>query len=104
MCVGAGDTPRFGHKQNQIDIVDRTRHSFIERFIECIAVAGLKARRIDKHILGLFNRADARDAMPCGLCFARGNADLLSDQSVEQRGLADIGLANDSNQPAALTG
>ena len=46
--------------------------------------------------------ADAGDAVARGLRLARGDADLLADQRVEQRRLADVGPADDGDQAAAL--
>ena len=46
-------------------------------------------------------RADAGDAVARGLRLARGDADLLADQRVEQRRLADVGPADDGDQAAA---
>jgi hypothetical protein len=65
-------------------------------------VAGLKARRIDKDELGWTHGADARDPVPRGLGLVGRDADLLSDQGIEQRRLADVGLADDGDQAAAL--
>ena len=63
-------------------------------------MTGLETGRIDKHeLVGAF-AADAGDAVARGLRLARGDADLLADQRIQQRGLAHIGLADDGNQPA----
>src|SRR6185436_7296977 len=41
-------------------------------------------------------------AVARGLRLARGDADLLADQGVEQRGLAHVGLADDGHEAATL--
>ncbi len=46
-------------------------------------------------------RADAGDAVARGLRLARGDADLLPHQRVQQRGLAHVGAADDGDQATA---
>ena len=62
---------------------------------------GLKPRRIDEHELRVRVGVDAMDAVARGLRLARGDADLLSDQVVEQRGLAHVGASNNGDESAA---
>ena len=62
----------------------------------------LKTRGVHKHKLrGAFG-AHAGNAVAGGLCLARGDADLLAHQGVEQGGFAHIGLADNRHQPAML--
>ena len=63
---------------------------------------GLEAGRVDKYKLRSAQGADAGDAVAGGLRFARGDADLLPDQRIEQGGLAHIGPADDGDGAAAL--
>ncbi len=49
-------------------------------------------------------RVDAGDAVARGLRLARGDADLLADQRVHQRRLADVGPADDGDHAATETG
>ena len=67
-------------------------------------VLGLEARRVDEDELRAVDGADAGDAVARGLRLARGDADLLADQRVQQRRLADVGPADDGHQAAALRG
>ena len=90
-------------KHNQVHVAHSTDHGFIQRPVQRIAVPGLETGGIDKHILGGAPRMHAGDAVPRGLCLARGDADLLPDQGVEQGRFANVGLADDGNHPAALT-
>ena len=52
----------------------------------------------------LADRADAGDPVPRRLRLARGDADLLRDQRVDQGRLADVRPADDRDQAAALRG
>ena len=100
--VGLVEHARLHHKQNQVYISDRALHGFVERAVQRIVVAGLKARRIDKHKLRGTHGVHAGDAVARGLRLARGDADLLAHQRIEQGGFAHIGLADNGNQAAAL--
>jgi len=100
--IGQREATCFNHKQDQIHIADHTHDGAIERFVQGCTMVRLKARGIDKNILACTACAYASNAMPRSLCLARGDADFLSNQGVEQRGLANIGLANNGNQTAAL--
>ena len=55
-----------------------------KRPVQRRAVARLEARRVDEDELRRAHGADAGDAVPGGLRLARGDADLLADQRVEQ--------------------
>ena len=100
--IGWREAARLNHKQNQIHIGDRTLHGLVQRLIQCVGVQGLETGSVHKHKLRGTARVHAGDAVACGLGLARGDADFLAHQGVEQRGLADIGLADDGYQPAAL--
>jgi len=63
---------------------------------------GLEAGGVDEDELRITLGADAGDAMACGLRLVGGDAHLLADQRIEQRGLAHIGPPDDRHQPAAL--
>src|SRR6185369_5221376 len=77
-------------------------HGPVERTVQGRGVAGLEARRVDEHELRGSDRADAGDSMPRRLRLARGDADFLAHQRVQQRRLAHVGLADDRYCPAAL--
>jgi hypothetical protein len=66
----------------------------IERAIQRSRVFGLETGRVNEHKLGIVNRANAVDAMPCGLGLARGNAHLLPHQRIEQGRLAHVGSSD----------
>src|SRR3990167_3039077 len=65
-------------------------------------MAGLETRCIDEHKLRLAHGADTGDPVARGLRLARGDADFLSDQRIEQCGLSYVGLADNRNHAAAL--
>ena len=92
----------FDHEQDQVDVADGAHHRLVQRFVQRGGVARLESRRVDKDELRRADGADAGDAVPGGLSLARGDADFLAHQGVEQRRLADVGLADDGNQAAAL--
>ena len=95
---------RLDDEQDQVDVADGAHHGLVQRLVQRRAVARLEARRIDEDELRRAHGADAGDAVPRGLRLARGDADLLADQGVEQGRLADVGLADDGDQAAALGG
>ena len=100
--IGLIEAACFDDEEHQIDVVDDAQNRLVERAVKRVAVPGLEAGRIDKDKLGCSDAANARDAVARGLRLARGDADLLPNQRIEQCGLADIGLTNDRNQPASL--
>ena len=65
-------------------------------------MAGLEARRVHKYKLRSAHSVHAGNAVARGLRLARGDADLLAHQCIEQGGFAHIGLADYGNQAAAL--
>lgn len=100
--VGRRETAGFHHEEDQVHVADRALHGLVERLVERVGMQGLEARRVDEHELRGAQRAHARDAVPRGLRLARGDADLLPHQRIEQRRLAHIGLADDGDQAAVL--
>ena len=59
------------------------------------------AGRIDQDDLGVVVDHDAADQRARGLHLARDDGDLGADQRVDQRGLADIGRADQRDEAAA---
>ena len=59
------------------------------------------AGRIDQDDLGVVVDHDAADQRPGGLHLARDDGDLGADQRIDQRGLADIGGADQRDKAAA---
>ena len=72
-------------ENNDINISQRLRHTAIHGAIERIRVPGLKTRGINKHELGIRSGQNAHDAMTSSLSLARNDADLLADQTIQQR-------------------
>ena len=60
-------------------------------------MARLEAGRIDKGILGIIGGQDAHDAMAGGLRLARNDADLGTDQTIQQGRFADVRFADNGN-------
>ena len=61
----------------------------------------LKARCIDEQVLCIISRQNAHDSVTSRLGLLAGNADLFTDQRVDQRALADVRTADHSNITAA---
>ena len=73
------------HEQHHVDVGQRGQHGAVERAVQRGAVLHLEAGRVDEDELRRPDRADAGDAVARGLRLARGDADLLPDQRVQQR-------------------
>src|SRR2546427_4885656 len=73
----------------------------IHRAVERVAVPRLETRGVDENELGGRGGAHAAKAMPGGLRLARGDAELLSQQCVEQRGFSDVGASDQRDRAAA---
>ena len=63
---------------------------------------GLKPRCVHKHKLRTTFGTHTGDAMAGSLRFARGDADFLTDQCIEQSRFTHIGLSDDGDQTTAL--
>ena len=100
--VAGREAAGLDHEQHQVDVADRAQHGLVQRPVQRRGVPRLEARRVDEDELRVAQGADAGDAVPRGLRLARGDADLLADQGIEQRRLADVGLADDGDDAAAL--
>src|SRR5690606_11270024 len=65
-----------------------------------LALAGVNAGRIGEHDLIVVTTENTVDAMPGSLWLARGDAHLLANQMIHQRGLAHVGPPDDGHQAA----
>ena len=90
------------HQHDRIDAGEAVGDGPVHRLVQRAAVGGLEAGRVDEHELRIGRGDDAGHAMARGLGLARGDADLLSDQPVEQRGLADVRAADDRHEAGAM--
>jgi len=68
--VGRGKAARLDHQEHHIHIAHCALHSFVERFVQGVAVDGLKTGCVHKHILRRALGVHARDAVARGLCLA----------------------------------
>ena len=94
-------TQCFQHVDHHLHIAQAAGDDTIHPTVQGIEVFGLESRRIDEHELRMLVGVDSMDAMTSGLGLARGDADLLPDQVVKQRGLADVGPSDDGDKAAA---
>ena len=62
-----------------------------------------ESRRVDEHDLGVAEGQDAGDAVARGLGARAGDGEFLSDEPVEERGLADVRLADDGDETGSVT-
>ena len=91
------EMPRLDHEKHDVDRLEAALHAAVHRAIERIHMLVLEARRIDENQLAAAGRQNPRDAVPGRLGAAGSDADLLSDDMVEQGGLADIRPAHDGD-------
>ena len=92
--------PRFEYEQHHIHVAHAVGHHAVHAAIERIHVLGLETGRVHEYKLALFIGQNAGDAVARGLCLARGNADFLPDQMIEQRGLAHVRASYDGDEAA----
>ena len=100
--VGSVELAGLHHEDDQVHVVHSADHGAVERAVQGVAVAGLKTGRIHKYKLRGPDGSHAGDAVARSLGLARGDADFLPHQGVEQGGLANVGLADNRDQAAAL--
>ena len=100
--VGRREAAGLDHEQDQVDIATAPSTVLLSERFSALACRVWKPGVSTKTNCVGADGADARDAMARGLRLARGDADLLPHQRVEQRRLADVGLADDGDQAAAL--
>ena len=101
----ASNLQRLDHPDDDVDALQRLRHGCGScRRFSVARCSRLEARRVDEHELGVRAREDPGDAMARGLGLARGDADLLPDEEVQQRRLADVGAADDRDVAGAVRG
>ena len=96
--------PGLDDKQHQVHITYRAQHRFVQRAIQCIGMRGLKTWRIHKNELSMTGVVYAGDAVAGGLRLARGDADFLTHQGIEQRGFTHVGFAHNGHRAAPLFG
>ena len=101
-CISRGEAARLHHKQNQVHIGHGANHGFVQRLVEGVAMNGLETGGIHKHKLRCTHGVHTSDAVAGGLRLARGDADLLPHQRVEQGGFADVGFTHNGDQATAL--
>ena len=92
------------HEQHHVHIGQHAVHGAVQRAVQRGGVLGLKTGGVDEDELRTPDRADAGDAVPRGLRLGRGDADLLPDQRVQQRGFAHVRTTDDGDQSAAPGG
>ena len=95
-----GEASGFDDEEHHVDVGERRQHGAVQVPVQRRAVAGLESRRVDEDEL-----ASPTVRMPVMrwrvVCACRGDADLLPDQGVEQRRLADVGRPTIATQAAA---
>ena len=97
-------THGFDDENDGIDAAQRFGDVLIEAVVQSVAVFGLEAGGIDENELCGVVGVNAGNAVARGLGFFTGDADFLPDEVVHQRGLADVGAADDGDEAAAVVG
>src|SRR5712692_8707770 len=100
-AISGAEAFRFDHQHDDIDFIEGPAHSPIHRAVERVAVPRLETRGVDENELGGRGGAHAAKAMPGGLRLARGDAELVPQQRVEQRGFSDVGAPDQGDRAAA---
>ena len=100
-AIGSGGAAGLDHQHRRVDVGEALGHRAVHPLVEPRAVPRLKAGRVDEDDLGVRRRQDPGDAVARRLRLLRGDADLLADQAIEQRRLADVRPADDRHVAAA---
>jgi hypothetical protein len=87
---------------HQVHAFQRTRRGAVQIPVQRPALAGMDARRVHEHRLHAALGTDAEQAVACGLRLGRGDGELLPDQAVQQRRLADVRPADNGDGAGAL--
>src|SRR5690606_1176933 len=88
---------------HHIDIVQRLARRLVHHAIDRPRFVAMQAGGIDIDDLDVALGLDAEHAVARGLRLARGDADLLPEQVIEQRRLADIGTPDQGDITATRT-
>ena len=96
-----GPLERLDHEQHQIGIAHRGGGGAIHGAVERALLAQVQARGVDEGDLRLGQLQQADHPMARGLRARRDDAELLPDQGIQQRGLADIRAAGQRDKAAA---
>jgi hypothetical protein len=89
---------------HQIHALQRARRGAIEVPVQRPAFARMDARRVHEYRLHAALGANAKQAVARGLWLGRGDGELLPDQAIEQRRLADVRPADDGDGAGAFDG
>jgi len=96
-----GPLERLDHQDAQVGILERSRCGAVHGAVQGALAAAVQSRRIDEGDLRLRQRQDAEHAVPRGLGAWRDNAQLLTDERVEQCRLADVRAPDQGGESAS---
>ena len=103
-AIGGGHPRGIEHQHHDVDAGQRLAHRAIEAVVERRAMPRLEAGRVDVRDLRVVAGDDAQDAEARRLRLFRRDAELLADERVHERRLADARPADDRDVAAAKRG
>ena len=102
--VFLAEAQRFDHEHHEVRVGQRRGGGAIHGAIERAPLAEMQPGRIDERQLHARTIEHAEHAMPRGLRPRRDDGQLLADQRIEQRRLADVGTADQRGEAGAECG
>ena len=91
------------HQQQYIGPGSCRRRGFVEHAVECALATTVNTGGINVDKLALAMGINAEHGMPRGLRLVRCDAQLLTDQAIEQGGFADVGAPGNGDGAATCT-
>ena len=92
---------RLHQEEDDVDVVQRGRGGPVQHLVELAPAVDVNAGGIDEDDLPLPLRLDAEDAVAGRLGLVGGDAELLPDQPVQERRLADVRATGDRHDSAS---
>ena len=100
--VLVGPAQRLDDEHIHVRILQRRERGAVHVTVHRAPRAGVQARRVDEDHLRVGPRQDAEDAMARRLRLRADDADLATEQRIQQRRLADVRPADDRGEAAAM--
>jgi len=98
--VLVGPVQAVNDEHQDVDIGERSGRGSVQVAVERPLATVVQSGRIDEDGLSVADGVNPDDGVARRLRTARGDAQFLADQAVDQRRLADVGATDDSDQSA----